>query len=256
MLYFEKVFRSVDSHWVVFLHGAGGSTKTWTYQLDDFGQHFNLLLIDLRDHGSSKSIGPEEEKYCFQLISSDIVEVLEHVGIQSAYFITLSFGSVLMQDLSMRYPGLVKKAIFAGGIFRGSIPIRLFVYLAKLLNPFLSYPSMYRMFSFLLMPRKRNQKARRLYTREASKLKREEYMKWVGLYREFFVLLRQFYDHLLAHPSLVIMGDEDYVFLSDAKQYVMGQPGASLQVIPATGHICNIESPKAFNQIALAYLLH
>ncbi|MEO1256718.1 MAG: alpha/beta hydrolase, partial [Bacteroidota bacterium] len=48
---------------IVFIHGAGGSIQTWKYQFDAFKVDFNVLAIDLRDHGSSKHIQPAYNKY-------------------------------------------------------------------------------------------------------------------------------------------------------------------------------------------------
>ena len=31
--------------WVVFIHGIGGSTKTWKKQVESFSKKFNLLFI-------------------------------------------------------------------------------------------------------------------------------------------------------------------------------------------------------------------
>ena len=47
-----------EKKWLVFIHGAGGSIATWNRQIDSLAPHFNLLLVDLRDHGQSKEIVP------------------------------------------------------------------------------------------------------------------------------------------------------------------------------------------------------
>ncbi len=255
MLHFEKIVSHPNHKWVVFIHGAGGSSKTWSHQVEKFRQHFNLLLIDLRDHGRSKNLRPNYEKYEFSIISNDIRQVLEHESITRAHFVTMSFGSVLLQDLAMRFPGMVDKCIISGGIFRGNLPIRVFVNMARFFNTFLSYPRMYGIFSYLLMPRKRNQKARRVYKIQAQKLTQKEYMKWIGLYSEFFALLKNFYNQVLNFQTLVIMGSDDYIFLKSARGFVSKQSNARLIEIPQTGHICNIESPGTFNDLCQSFLL-
>lgn len=255
MLHFNTIRKSQESPWVVFIHGAGGSSKTWNFQFNSFKKHFNILTIDLRDHGSSKELKPHYENYNFSIITEDIKEVLDHLKINKAHFITLSFGSVLLQHLAMSYPKVIDKSVVAGGIFKGNISIKMFVYLAKFMNTFLSYPIMYRLFSFILMPKKRNLKARRIYQIQAQKLSQSEYMKWVGLYKEFFNLLKNFYSDYLKNPTLVIMGSEDFVFLQSARSFVNTQDKASLAIIPEAGHICNIEEPDTFNRMALQFLL-
>ncbi|MEM9325286.1 MAG: alpha/beta hydrolase [Bacteroidota bacterium] len=254
LLHYETFELPEQEEWVVFVHGAGGSVSTWKYQVDDFEKHYNLLLIDLRDHGLSKDVDPMMDAYSFQDISQDIKAVMDQVGVKTAHFVTLSFGSVLVQDFATRYPYRVKKIVFAGGIFKGTWAIRSFVHFAKALNSVLSYEKMYSFFSYLLMPRERNQKARRLYQMQARRLTQKEYLKWVALYDEFFRLLAKFSHRPLVNPGLIIMGGDDYVFLSGAEEFDQLQPRARLQVIPKTGHICNVEQPEQFNQLALDFL--
>ena len=47
MLYYKEYFLNEKADWVVFVHGAGGSSAIWFKQLKDFKAHFNLLLIVL-----------------------------------------------------------------------------------------------------------------------------------------------------------------------------------------------------------------
>ena len=254
LLNHKVVRKSEQAGWIVFIHGAGGSLKTWSYQESVLSDYYNLLLIDLRDHGDSKNIQPEYEAYEFSIISADIKAVIDHVGITSAHFITLSFGSVLLQDFSRRYPHYINKVVIAGGIFKGNIFIRTFVHAARFFNLFLSYTTMYRLFSYLLMPKKRNQKARRLYQFQARKLTQKEYMKWVGLYGEFFTLLEAFYYQVLENKALVVMGSDDYVFLNAAFSFTKRQTDTQLIVIKDVGHICNIEAPQKFNKEVVDFL--
>lgn len=254
MLNFETEILHEDAEWVIFVHGAGGSIKSWGYQRQDLIKHFNLLLIDLRDHGLSKKMTPHYESYRFSQISTDLLEVIDHLGISKAHFITLSFGSVLLQDLAMKRPDLLKRVVMAGGIFKGNLLIRSFVHLARFFNLFLTYAQMYRLFSYLLMPRKRNQKARRIYQIQSQKLTQDEYLKWVGLYDEFFRLLNSFFQYSFPTSVLIVMGKDDYIFLKGARDYGKRHPNATLVEIPATGHICNIEKPQYFNKLVKDFL--
>lgn len=247
-------YRNINSkEWVVFIHGAGGSTSTWKYQVDAFRPFYNLLVIDLRDHGDSKDIEPEFDNYNFDIISQDIKSALDKHKIEKAHFITLSFGSVIMQDLSMKYPDLVASAVFAGGIFKGNTLIKTFVQLARFFNVFLPYKWMYSIFSYLLMPFGKHQKSRKIYRSQAQKLSSKEYMKWVGLYNEFFRLLKRFYNQDVEFPALTLMGEEDYIFLQSSKDFSKRQKEVLVIEIKGAGHICNIDQPKIFNELALLF---
>lgn len=254
LLYSEVQRSGNDKEWIVFLHGAGGSTATWKYQLKQFENDYNLLLIDLRDHGQSKNITPDYRNYNFNIITEDVIQVIKKYQIKKAHFITLSFGSVLLQDLSIKYPQLIASAIFAGGIFKANVWIKGFVYIARFLNAILPYKWMYSIFSYLLMPRKRHQRSRKIYKKQAQKLTADEYMKWVGLYGEFFSLLSRFFNQKITFPSLVVMGNEDYIFLEAAKAFVSNQKNVEIITINQAGHICNIDKPDEFNHLAYSFL--
>jgi len=252
----SEIYENASANeWIVFIHGAGGSTATWKYQLEAFKPFYNILLLDLRDHGKSKNINPTHEQYNFDLISNDIKKVLDQNQVEKAHFITLSFGSVIMQDLSIKYPDLVASVIFAGGIFKANFLIKSFVQFARALNIILPYKLMYSIFSYLLMPFKKHQKSRKIYQKQAEKLKPSEYMKWISLYNEFFKLLNRFYSQDINYPALVIMGEEDYIFLQSAKKFVEKHKTVLLMEVKGAGHICNIDQSDIFNELAL-YFTH
>ena len=254
LLHYEKLQLHDQADWIVLIHGAGGNINTWKHQVDDLKQHFNLLMIDLRDHGHSKNIQPPFGSYSFDIIVDDIEKLLDAVEIKKAHFLTLSFGSVLLQALYERFPEKVDRMIIIGGIFNANWMIKGFVHLARFFNIFLSYPAMYGIFSYLLMPKKRNQAARKVYQLQAKKLSEDEYLKWLGLYSEFFLLLRSFHKQHIEQRMLINMGVDDYLFLPSAKHFARGKPLADLVLIDQAGHICNIERPKAVNVEILNFL--
>jgi pimeloyl-ACP methyl ester carboxylesterase len=246
MINFNVIPNPESNIWIVFIHGAGGSIRTWKYQVEALQHHAKLLMLDLRDHGASETINPSPIQYDFE-------EVMDHLEIEKAHFITLSLGSVLIQDLSMRYPTYIGKVVMAGGVFNANIILKFFIQAAKTLNKILPYPMMYRLCSYILMPRKRNQISRKIYQREAQKLSREAYMRWVSLSKYFIKLLKHFFKVKSSFENLIIMGGQDYVFLSGARKYASNQPKSTLIVIPAVGHICNIDGRNVFNEHVIQF---
>lgn len=254
ILHYETHEASPDRPWLVFLHGAGGSIHPWKYQIPYFSDHFNLLLFDLRDHGHSKNLQPSFSSYTFQIIREDIKTVLDLLNINRAHFMTLSFGSVLVQDFQQHYPSKVDRIVMAGGIFDCNSFTKACVHLARFFNLFLPYRVMYALFSYLLMPYKRNQLARKIYQKQAEKITQSEYLKWIGLYGSFFQLLSDFRKQRIENHMLVVMGGDDYVFMAGAKKFVASQPHSNLAILPKIGHICNLEAPLEFNRLALTFL--
>ncbi len=217
LLHHTVVATGKAQEWVVFLHGAGGSIRTWQKQVDAYSLHFKLLLIDLRDHGDSQAMQPALAHYTLNTITDDILNVLAANGIRRAHFVTLSMGSFLMQHLMFRQPLLVDRCVMAGAIIMANWRIRTFTKVALLFNQFLSYRQMYTAISWLLMPRQAHAESRRVYKKQALKITPEAYLRWLGLYDEFFSTLRRFSDWQVSAPTLLAMGEDDYVFLPGAK---------------------------------------
>lgn len=254
LLHYQVHILEEDANWIIFIHGAGGSIATWKHQINDLKHTFNILAIDLRDHGTSKDIQPTYPSYNFDIVVEDVKKVLDERSITRAHFVTLSFGSVLMQAIYDRHSSLVQSMVLIGGIFNANWMIKVFVHSARLLNKLLPYSYMYRVFSYLLMPKKNHQVARKVYQRQARKLAQKEYVKWLGLYSEFFYLLKSFHGQKMNTSTLIIMGEEDYLFLPSAKHFVMNHPETTLKLIQDAGHICNIEKPNEVNTVILDFL--
>jgi pimeloyl-ACP methyl ester carboxylesterase len=50
------------------------------------------------------------------------------------------------------------------------------------------------------------------------------------------------------------MGEEDYLFLPTITALVKDHKNAQLQVIPACGHVVNVDKPHQFNQITISFI--
>ena len=242
--------------WVVFIHGAGGSAVTWKHQVSALAPHFRLLLLDLRDHGKSKNLRPDSASYDFDLVTDDIARTLDHAGVTRAHFMSLSLGSILLQRLDQRRPELIRSMVMAGGVFKADWRIKLFAHSGKFLSYFVPFRWIYDSFIIIVMPRANHAYSRKMYRRQSKKLAPGDFLKWLGLYRDFFSVVRSFFAAPLRVPALLVMGGQDHVFLDAARRYAAGHPErATLVVMPGRGHLCNLEDRTGFNRIVLDWLL-
>ena len=239
---------------MIFIHGAGGSSLTWKYQVDAFQHHYKLLLIDMRDHGYSKDLQPAYDRYDFEIITDDLLRTIDAAGVTTAHFLALSLGSIILQELSDRRPGLMKTMIMAGGVFKADLRISFFAHSARFLSYFVPFRWIYDTFIIIVMPRRNHKFSRQQYRKQSLKLSPEEFLKWLGLYRQFFGVVRKFFRTPLTIPSLLVNGSQDHVFLAAARRYAAKHPLADLQVMQGRGHLCNLEDYRAFNQLVLDWL--
>lgn len=255
MLYHRTYELGPDHDWVVFVHGAGGSSAIWFRQIRDFKAHFNVLLVDLRGHGGSQALSTTETlTYTFEDVSRDILEVMDHLGIEQAHFVGISLGSILIRTLAEVAPERVKTMVLGGAIARLNARSRLLVALGNAFKRVVPFLWLYRFFAWIIMPRRRHRFSRLLFTREAKRLCRKEFLRWFRLTNEVNPLLRFFEEKELARPTLYLMGEEDYMFLPAVRAIIQRHRHSLLQVIEGAGHVCNVEAPAFFNRYAIAFI--
>ncbi|HYE59364.1 MAG TPA: alpha/beta fold hydrolase, partial [Rhodothermales bacterium] len=102
--------------------------------------------------------------------------------------------------------------------------------------------------------RRRHRASRLAFVSEAKRVAQREFMRWWRLTAEVTPLLRFFREQALAVPTLYVMGEEDYLFLPPVRQVVAAQPDTELAVIPASGHVVNLDQPDAFNDRVLDFI--
>jgi pimeloyl-ACP methyl ester carboxylesterase len=245
-----------EREWVVFVHGAGGSSSIWFKQIRDFREHFNVLLIDLRGHGDSKRPTPPVEPYTFQEVSAEILEVLDHLEIPSAHFVGVSLGTILIRTVGEIAPDRVRSMVMAGAITRLNLRSRVLVALGSAVKRFVPYMWLYSLFAWIIMPKRRHAQSRLLFIREAKKLAQKEFLRWWTLTNEVNPLLRFFEENELPIRTLYLMGEEDHMFLPPVRHLVRRHARSStLRVLEDSGHVVNVDRPDLFNRFAIDFIL-
>ena len=164
ILHYSIFNHTSSNEWVTFIHGAGGSSAIWFKQIRAFQKHFNVLLIDLRGHGQSKNVRPlKKEKYNFEEIGNEVIEVLEHLKIKCTHFVGISMGTIVIRDISERASSLVKSMILAGATMKLNVRGQLLMRFGDTFKSIIPYLILYRFFAFIIMPKKSNSEARNLF---------------------------------------------------------------------------------------------
>ena len=238
------------------MHGAGGSSTIWYKQLRDFKKHFNILLLDLRGHGDSKPNLKDafNDKYTFDSITEDIVEVIDYENIKKSHFIGISLGTILIRNLAEKHPTRVASMVMGGAIMKLNLRSQVLMRLGVIFKSIVPYIWLYKFFAFVIMPNKNHRESRSLFVREAKKLYQKEFIRWFKLTSEINPLLRFFRTVDIKIPTLYVMGSEDYLFLPSIEKVVKKHNMSKLAVVANCGHVVNVEQPVVFNDKVISYL--
>jgi pimeloyl-ACP methyl ester carboxylesterase len=256
MLHYSTYTNSKSKLWVTFVHGAGGSSSIWFKQIREFSKHFNVLMVDLRGHGKSKRsfFNAFKKKYTFTSLAQDIVDVLDKEKIKSSHFVGISLGTILIRQIAETYPKRIKSMVMAGAIMKLNVRSQILMRFGNLFKSIVPYLWIYRLFAYIIMPKKNHKESRLLFVREAKKLYKKEFMRWYKLTSDLNPLLKLFRQIDIKTPTLYLMGREDYMFLPSIKQISKSQKLSQLSVVENSGHVVNVDQPIEFNNRAISFI--
>ena len=154
-----------NAPWVVFIHGAGGSSTIWFKQVNPFRKEFNLLLVDLRGHGRTIVDEKTNKKldYSFPSIASEVFDVLDKNSIERAHFVGVSLGTLIIRQLAELAPDRILSMVLTGAIISLTPLSRTLIFVGNTLKKVVPFMFLYSLFAFIILPRRNNAKSRSVF---------------------------------------------------------------------------------------------
>jgi len=97
---------------VLLVAGIGGSAGYWAPQIEAFSSRFQLVLHDHRGTGRSSK---DRLRYSVELMTDDMIGVMDALGLESAHIVGHSTGAAMAQEMAMRYPERIRSAVMYAG---------------------------------------------------------------------------------------------------------------------------------------------
>lgn len=86
---------------LVLIHGLGGSSRSFQPILKPLSEHFRVILYDARGHGRTEQKGWD---YGLDTMAGDLKVLLDHLKIEKAHLLGLSFGARTGMHFTHKYP--------------------------------------------------------------------------------------------------------------------------------------------------------
>ena len=245
-----------DGPLLVFMHGIGGNRTNWTEQVERFADEgFRAVAWDARGYGGSDDYdGPLD----FSDFSRDLLRLLDHYGVEKAHLCGLSMGGRIAQDFHALFPEriatLTLVSTFAGQ--SNFSPEERERFVALRLKPLAEEGKEPKdiapvVAKTLIGPNATEAQYQRLVASMAA-LHKDSYMKTV---RATSMFERTADLASIKVPTLLVYGDGDSLTTPEIGQRLHAAiAGSEYVVLPGAGHLVNLEQPKEFEDILLAFL--
>ncbi|WP_084369228.1 alpha/beta fold hydrolase [Rhizobium sp. RU36D] len=93
---------------IILLHSLGTSSALWAQQINDLADRYRLVTIDFRGHGQSEI---SRTPVTIELLASDVVAVLDRIGIERFVLAGISLGGMVAQVIAARLGERVERLV-------------------------------------------------------------------------------------------------------------------------------------------------
>lgn len=203
------------------LHGNGGDSTYFEYNIGQLSKKFHLYLIDFRDHGKSDNA---RDELTFELLARDLKEVFDKLSIRSANILGFSDGANLALVFTIRYPYYVEKLILNAPNIRFSG--------TRLISKIISIGE--NIFWNILPFFKRNKRVAALLLKDL-KLSRKDLVD-------------------IDKEVLIIVGSYDLIRLDHVKSISESIDRSRLVIVKKAGHKLARSNPGLFNELVVDFM--
>lgn len=206
---------------LLFIHGNGGSIRSFLYQIGYFSQHYKVIVADSRNQGKSYD---NSDSLTYEMMADDYSALLDSLKTGPAYVVGWSDGGIEGLLLAIRHPEKVKKLAVTGANLvpdSSAVPQEIWDMVMPEYNQLKAKPN-------LSIPEKRGLKLLRL-------LVEQPHIPLSDL-------------HKISCPTLVIGGDYDVIKTEHTMLIAKNISQSYLWILPGSGHSTPVVYKDEFNK--------
>ncbi|MGP1716047.1 MAG: alpha/beta fold hydrolase [Methylophilus sp.] len=235
---------------LILIHGLFGSADNWGSIAKHFSQQYQVISVDLRNHGRS----PHSDSQTYAEMAEDLLALLDTLGLEQVDLLGHSLGGKVAMQFATDYPQHVNKLIVVDMAMR-AYPDRYTQLMDTMLAVDLSQMTSRSDVDKALSADIANVRVRQFLL--TNLVKNEAQLQWrinLPALKANYATLTAAIDVNFERPGLFIRGERsDYVQDSDITQLQQHFPQAEFVTLP-TDHWVHAEQPQLFIQTVADFL--
>ena len=242
-------------HPLIIIHGLFGSSNNWATLGKRFSKHFQVHIIDVRNHG--RSFHSSEMNY--PVIVNDILYYMKNKNLEHSHFIGHSMGGVIAMELAIRHPYAIDGLIIADIVPKTYSNNHQFIFKALESIDFSIYKSR-KSIDAQLSKSIKNLSLRQFLMKNLYWEIPGKKLNWrfnlYALNQNYSSLMKGFdIEGKFLKSTLFLRGEHsEYILDSDDKLLDKYFPNRKLKTIPKAGHWLHAENPNAFFDFVNSFL--
>ncbi len=228
---------------IIFIHGAGGSSSFWRYQLNNLPR-VNTLAIDLPGHGRSDGQGMDTiEDY-----ASAVIDFIRTIKMPNPIPCGLSMGGAIVLQLLLDYP----ESLTAGILINTGARLKVAPVIFETLEN--NYDDFLEMMGRLVSGKNTDFRYIQRFKEEIARCKPEVIRRDFQACNGFDVMQRL---GSITLPVLVVSAEDDQMTPPKYGEYLKNNISNAIGAhIMDAGHILPIEKPGSFNRAITEFISH
>lgn len=240
---------------IFILHGLFGSLTNLAQLAKALQKYYNLILVDLRNHGRSQ----HHETMSYPEMAVDIFELADSLGINTFSIVGHSMGGKVAMSCALENPHRIEKLVVVD-----IAPVTYFDHHSHVFNGLMSID------------------LDKITSRQDADLQLSHSLKDADLrqfllkslhkngeFFEFLFNLKQlknnytnirgwpYKNNQFTHPTLFIKGaDSNYIISEYQKTTIKQFPNAQVKIISNAGHWAHVQKPQIFNRLVKTFFNH
>jgi len=253
-LYYEETGSGVP---IIFVHEFAGDYRTWEPQVRHFSRRYRCITYNARGYPPS-DVPADVECYSQQRARDDIRSVLDALGIQRAHVVGNSMGGFASLHFGIAHSDRALSCVVAGCGY-GAHPAQYAQFqaqsraLAKTMidEGMVKVAATYGHGPARLQLQAKDPRAFAEFIRNFSEHSAQGSANTMLGYQARRPSLYDLTAEMarIEAPVLIVAGDEDDPTLEPSLLMKRAIPGAALAILPASGHMTNLEEPALFNRL-------